>query len=116
MILRPFFIPKIMENTSGNGPETIPCFCHLFPPFWAILDLLLGALFGAKPDFGLLFWRNFFRRLPPVSFFPGGAGIFVVRGNSDLIFHLFGAILPPFLLQNHAKSLPERASVSDVVP
>ena len=81
-----------------------------------ILDLLFGPLFGAKREFALLFWRTFFRLLPPVSFFSGGAGIFVVRGNSDLIFHLFGAILPPFLLQNHAKSLPERASVSDAVP
>ena len=95
MILPPFFIPKIMKNTSGNGPETIPFFWSLFSPFLVILDLLLGALFGAKRDFALLFWRNFFRRLPPVSFFSVGAGIFVVRGTSDLISHLFGPILPP---------------------
>ena len=95
MKLPPFFIPKIMKNTSGNGPETIPVFRHLFSPFLMIFDLLLGALFGAKREFALLFWRTFFRLLPPVSFFSGGAGIFVVRGNSDLIFHLFGAILPP---------------------
>ncbi len=64
-----------MKNTSGNGPETIPVFRHLFSPFLMILDLLFWALFGAKREFALLFWRTFFRLLPPVScffFFWGG--------------------------------------------
>ena len=81
MILPPFFIPKIMKNTSGNGPETIPVFRHLFSPFLMIFDLLLGALFGAKREFALLFWRTFFRLLPPVSFFSGGSRHFRRSGE-----------------------------------
>ena len=57
--------------------------------------------------------------IPRVAVFAPFFGFFCVlffASHFDVIFLLFGAILPPFLLQNHGKSLPERASVSDVVP
>ena len=50
-----------------------------------IIDLLFWALFGAKREFALLFWRTFFRLLPPVSFFSRKTKLVVVKGYLKLI-------------------------------
>ena len=116
MILPPFFIPKIIKNTSGNGPETIPFFGHLFSPFLVILDLLLGALFGAKRDFGLLFCRTFFRRLPPVSFFFRGGPAFSSFGGIPTSFFIFLELFYLHfcskIMQNHSRNAPRSPTPS----
>ncbi len=111
----PFFITEIIKNTSGNGPETIPVFCHLFSPFLMIFTSFWGpclvktqTLKSSFPDF---FWH-----FSPFLWFFLWPAFSSSGGAPEAICHLFGPILPPFLLQNHAKSLPERASVSDDVP
>ena len=44
----PFFIPKIMKNTSGDGPETIPVFCHLFSRFFMVFTSILGSFWAKR--------------------------------------------------------------------
>ena len=99
----PFFIPKIMKNTSGNGPETIPVFVTfflIFHDFYLLLEALFGQNGVGQFSFGGPF-SVFLRCLFLLLFL---AGIFVVRGSSggapDRFWELRsrpGPHFPPFL-------------------
>ncbi len=101
----PFFIQKIIKNTSGNGPDTIPGFCHLFFSFFHDFYLLFGALFGQNAVAMLFFYLLLGAFFRVFSLFVLLAGIFVVRGSSggapDPFWELRsrpGPHFPPFLL------------------